>query len=76
MRCNWLVYAQEFAAVAGFATGTSVPVEEWSGHAPETPHERKYMSSGHDLYRVVLRAADRGTDQAGPAPRFRSRVCV
>ena len=51
LRTNWRVYAEEFADAMDVAR-----VETQSGlHAPEaalTPFERKYMASGHALWRV------------------------
>jgi tRNA (guanine-N7-)-methyltransferase len=52
MRCNWHIYALEFAAAVNRALGVRVspePVETDIG----SPFERKYRRSGHTLYSVV-----------------------
>ena len=54
MRCNWSVYAQEFASAVGFATGVEVPVHSLVPAVPLSPFERKYAASGHPLYRVEV----------------------
>ncbi len=60
LRTNWLVYAQEWALVFRLATGLTLSVENWSPASAETAHERKYLRSGHSLWRctseAVLRA--------------------
>lgn len=54
MRCNWEVYAQEFALAVTIATG-HVPDIDSSVDSPITsPFERKYRSSGHALFSVVV----------------------
>ena len=55
-RTNWRIYAEEFANAVGFLSGTVVPVEGFAAEQPLTPFERKYGTSGHPLYRVVLEA--------------------
>lgn len=60
MRCNWRVYAEEFAAVAGLITGERIAVQSLTPCRPLSPHERKYLASGHDLFRVEARAAGAG----------------
>lgn len=51
VRTNWLVYAQEFAMAFGVLTGVTPEVHPWSPAVPETPFERKYLESGHVLWR-------------------------
>jgi tRNA G46 methylase TrmB len=54
MRCNWRVYAEEFAHAAVWLTGQPVAVEELGGGDPLSPFEAKYSVSGHSRYRVTL----------------------
>jgi tRNA G46 methylase TrmB len=58
MRCNWEIYAQEFAcaiqlACDGVVIETESSDSELSWGGVETPFGRKYGKSGHRLYRVV-----------------------
>ena len=53
MRCNWRVYADEFAVAVGLLTGLGVQPERLRIDRPCSPHERKYLASGHALYAVV-----------------------
>ena len=54
LRCNWGVYADEFARALGVALGRPAPVvERVQVEAPLTAFERKYAASGHVLYRVA-----------------------
>jgi tRNA G46 methylase TrmB len=54
MRCNWEIYAREFAFAVNHVLGTSVE----PGAPPGTPDmslfERKYRNSGHALYSVSV----------------------
>jgi len=54
MRCNWEIYALEFAAAVNRVLGTNIQ----PGTPPElplmSPFERKYQNSGHRLYSVVV----------------------
>jgi len=56
MRCNWEIYAREFARAAGLATGTIVTVNEYVPRQPISPFERKYFERGQVLYSVVVPA--------------------
>jgi tRNA G46 methylase TrmB len=56
MRCNWAIYAQEFAAALNLALGTSIQAEQQAEADPISPFERKYRASGHALYSVVVPA--------------------
>jgi len=52
VRSNWALYIEEFA-LALTALGAGPPrVERFVPLEPETPFERKYLSSGHDLHRL------------------------
>ena len=52
MRCNWEIYAREFAAAITMASGNEARVEHSVETAFTTPFERKYRNSGHLLYTV------------------------
>jgi tRNA (guanine-N7-)-methyltransferase len=54
LRCNWRVYAEEFALAASVLSGAKVPVTAFRPGEPLSPHEYKYVASGHELYRVVV----------------------
>jgi tRNA (guanine-N7-)-methyltransferase len=56
MRCNWDVYAQEFAQAAGFATHTSLSVQEIKPDIGISPFEQKYLERGQRLYSVLVPA--------------------
>ena len=59
MRCNWEIYALEFAAAANQVLGTDVRPRPPSGSEITSPFERKYRASGHPLY-SVSRSCDGG----------------
>lgn len=54
LRCNWEIYAQEFAASANQLLGTRVRPRPLAESAVTTPFERKYRASGHPLYSVTV----------------------
>jgi len=51
VRTNWELYAQEFARAFALLTGRSPLVTPWHPTIPETLFERKYLASGHALWR-------------------------
>lgn len=51
VRTNWEVYAREFALAFGVLTGRTPEVLPWSPAEPETLFEKKYLESGHGLWR-------------------------
>ena len=53
MRCNWDIYATEFAFAVQFATGLDVRLEQSSSSSITTPFERKYRNSGHQIFTVT-----------------------
>lgn len=53
LRTNWQVYALEFAEAYRLLTGDEAPVEVWQPPEPETLFEKKYLLSGHTLWRWV-----------------------
>lgn len=55
-RSNWRVYVEEFALAVKLIAGIDASVEEHVPSTPITPFERKYLASGHALYRCEVRA--------------------
>lgn len=53
MRCNWWVYADEFAFSLNYLTGSAVKPALLDKVDAVSAFERKYHDSGHDLYQVV-----------------------
>ena len=51
VRTNWDIYAQEFAIAFGLLTGIAPATEVWTPKVPETLFEKKYLESGHRLWR-------------------------
>ena len=51
LRTNWSVYAAEFAQAYALLKGSAGLLEPWSPADPWTPFERKYLASGHSLFR-------------------------
>ncbi|MDR2187837.1 MAG: SAM-dependent methyltransferase [Azonexus sp.] len=50
-RSNWRVYIEEMALALGWLSGQPVAVEPWRTADPLTPFEKKYLASGHSLWR-------------------------
>ncbi len=50
-RSNWRIYVEELAFAVERLTGVCAPVEPWQPALPLTPFERKYLESGHALWR-------------------------
>jgi len=57
LRCNWAVYAREFARAAGMATGAIVAVNQIMPEKAMSPFERKYLERGQTLYAVRVPAS-------------------
>lgn len=53
-RSNWRIYIDEFAQALQQVSGRSVAAEEFVTDTPITPFERKYLASGHALWRCRL----------------------
>lgn len=51
VRTNWEIYAREFAGAFGILTGLTPEVRPWKPEVPETLFEKKYLGSGHELWR-------------------------
>jgi len=73
VRCNWEIYAREFARAAGLATGVIAAVRQIKPDCPVSPFERKYLERGQTLYAVRVAASctrefrrSRGADESGP----------
>jgi len=56
MRCNWEIYAREFARAAGIATGEIIGVEEFMPEIVMSLFERKYLERCQSLYSVRIPA--------------------
>ena len=52
LRCNWAVYAREFALATGWMTGQDLQPEPLADAEGLSPFETKYRDSGHALYRL------------------------
>jgi tRNA G46 methylase TrmB len=54
LRCNWEIYAREFAAAVNMAGCDDVRLTEGVDSDITTPFETKYRNSGQNLYSVVV----------------------
>ncbi len=59
MRTNWEIYAREFAAAAEIAARllhlpSEISFSRYEPEIPETAFEKKYLESGHFLWRVIF----------------------
>ena len=75
VRSNWRIYIQEMAQALQMLSGQAVAVEDYATDDPLTPFEKKYLVSGHGLWRCRVDfggARDRiqGDQAIGAAPRF------
>ncbi len=50
-RSNWHIYIEEMALALGWLSGQPVAAEPWRTEDPITPFEKKYLASGHQLWR-------------------------
>jgi len=50
-RSNWRIYIEEMAQALSLLSGQSVVTEPYVTEAPMTPFEKKYLASGHELWR-------------------------
>ena len=50
-RSNWRIYIEEMALALSLLSGQSVHAEAWHTDHPMTPFEKKYLASGHELWR-------------------------
>jgi len=51
MRCNWLIYAEEFQTVMNYFAPDCCKLEEYNAETALSLFEQKYLASGHRLYR-------------------------
>jgi tRNA (guanine-N7-)-methyltransferase len=56
LRCNWEIYALEFARAVNLATGADVRRETLHPESSISPFEQKYMQRGQSLFSVVVPA--------------------
>ena len=54
LRCNWEIYALEFAKAVQLATGEPVKAQRIRPETAISPFEKKYMERGHSLYAVTV----------------------
>jgi len=54
MRCNWEIYAQEFAWAVSFATGESIVAKRHPPQSSVSPFEQKYMERSQRLFSVTV----------------------
>jgi len=57
LRCNWQIYALEFARAVTLATGKTVNVKTFVPESGITPFEKKYLERGQSLFKVVVPAS-------------------
>lgn len=50
-RSNWRIYIEECAASLKQLTGVEIPCESFHTETPISPFEKKYLESGHGLWR-------------------------
>ncbi|PKO94279.1 MAG: SAM-dependent methyltransferase [Betaproteobacteria bacterium HGW-Betaproteobacteria-10] len=50
-RSNWSIYIEEMAQALTLLSGQPVAAEPWVTDMPITPFEKKYLASGHQLWR-------------------------
>lgn len=50
-RSNWSIYIEEMAQALTLLSGQTVFAEPWQTTDPITPFEKKYLASGHALWR-------------------------
>ena len=56
LRCNWDVYAGEFAIAAAIATGADISVKTIEPDSGISPFEQKYLERGQSLFSVNIPA--------------------
>lgn len=54
LRCNWEIYAQEFAQAVRFATGEPISAETLQPGVSVSPFEQKYMDRSQHLFSVTV----------------------
>ena len=56
LRCNWEIYAQEFARAVSIATGTIPDVKKIQPESGISPFEQKYLERDQELFSVLVPA--------------------
>jgi tRNA G46 methylase TrmB len=54
LRSNWEIYVREFEAAFFHCTGARGAFESFTPAIPITPFEKKYLRSGHELFRLTI----------------------
>ncbi len=54
MRCNWEIYALEFARAASIAVGESILARRYIPQSSVSPFEQKYMERSQQLFSVTV----------------------
>jgi tRNA (guanine-N7-)-methyltransferase len=67
-RSNWRIYIEEFCFAVNRLTAHTAQCEPYSPQSPLTPFERKYLNSGHPLYRATARLEGGAGWLAKPIP--------
>ena len=57
-RSNWRIYIEEMAWALGELAGQPVAAEAYATDDPLTPFEKKYLASGHELWRCRVAFGD------------------
>jgi tRNA G46 methylase TrmB len=58
LRCNWEIYALEFAWAVNYATGANVEVRKIRPESGMSPFEQKYLERGQSLFSVIVPAKE------------------
>ena len=56
LRCNWEIYALEFAQAVNTATGAAVGIKKFLPESGISPFEQKYLERGQSLFSVFVPA--------------------
>jgi tRNA (guanine-N7-)-methyltransferase len=62
LRCNWEIYAREFAQAVNFVTGADLQVIHIQPESGISPFEQKYLHRGQALYSVTVPARETNND--------------
>jgi tRNA G46 methylase TrmB len=69
MRCNWEIYALEFAEAVNITTGAGVKVTNLQPESGVSPFEQKYLERGHALFSVIVPARHTGAFRLSQQPK-------
>ena len=56
LRCNWEIYALEFARAVNFVSGATIEIEKFQPESGISPFEKKYLERGQPLFLVRVPA--------------------